>query len=213
MVASEIDMPQALEISAVAERVKETELTIPDPFDPTRLRLSQDFGANVGVRKLLTTVPVRKPAKEWFIQTHPDPAYRILTTVLELKEDRELYLVDPSLRDALGTESTVSPRQLVTTINRQGVLFLWPIRLPGPDGKIDDWNRSAAEAADRAKGKWVRVAANLILGAYEILEATAVLTPPEWPTIPFREILRIAFKDKFNDALDHPILKKLRGEL
>jgi len=34
-----------------------------DPFNPDRLRLSQDFASAVGVRKLLTTVPVRKPSK------------------------------------------------------------------------------------------------------------------------------------------------------
>ena len=39
----------------------------------------------------------------------------------------------------------------MTAINRQGVLFLWPIRLPGADGKIDDWSRSAMDAADEAK--------------------------------------------------------------
>ena len=33
-----------------------------DPFDPERLRLSQDFAATVGVKKALLTVPVRKPS-------------------------------------------------------------------------------------------------------------------------------------------------------
>src|SRR5215470_7174713 len=61
-----------------------------DPFDPARLRLTQNFVTSVGVKKAIVTIPVRKPAKEWFIQTHPDPAYRIETAVLELKEDREL---------------------------------------------------------------------------------------------------------------------------
>lgn len=65
-----------------------------DPFDPDRLRLSQDFASAVGVRKLLTTVPVRKPSNEWWVRTHTDPAYRLPTAVLELKEDREIYLVN-----------------------------------------------------------------------------------------------------------------------
>src|SRR5271166_3792977 len=54
----------------------------PDPFDPARLRLSQDYLAAAGVKKLLTTVPVRKPSKEWFVRCHPDPAYRIETCVI-----------------------------------------------------------------------------------------------------------------------------------
>jgi hypothetical protein len=183
----------------------------PDPFDPARLRLSQNFGAAVGVRKLLTTVPVRKPAREWFVRTHHDGAYRLTTAVLESKEDREVYLVDPGLWPSLASETTFSPRLLVLTVNRQGTTFLWPVRLPGPDGKIDDWNRSAAEAAEMARDEWVRVSANMSLGAYDIAVASHQ-AEPVWPVEPMREILRVAFRGKFIDSWDHPVLRRLRGE-
>lgn len=182
-----------------------------DPFDPAKLRLSQDFSASAGVRKLINTVPVRKPSKEWFVQAHPD--YRLETSVLELKEDNEIYLVAPALRESLVGEATIGPRLLVTAMNRQNVLFLWPIRLPGIDGKIDAWSESSLDASKRAIGKWIRVSANMSLGAYEICEATGSLSEPQWPTLPFAEILRIAFKDRlYIDTIDHPVLKKLRGE-
>jgi len=189
-----------------------TDDAAPDPFDPGRLRLSQDFAAGLGVKKALLTVPVRKSSKEWWVQTHPDESYRIQTAVLELKEDRELYLVDPALWEELATESTFGPRALFTTITRQGVVLLWPIRLPGPDGKIDEWNRSALEAATMAVGQWVRVAPNMNLGANEVYTASADLPAPEWPGIPFAELLRVAFRDRYLDTLDHPVLKRLRGE-
>ncbi len=124
-----------------------------DPFDLSRLRLTQDFVAAAGVKKILNTIPCRKPSKEWFVQTHPDPAYRIQTCVVELKEDSETYLVNPSLWPELASESTFSPRALITAMNRQGVLFIWPIRLPGSDGRLDEWSRSAMEAATLAGGK------------------------------------------------------------
>ena len=184
----------------------------PDPFDPARLRLSQDYAATLGVRKALLTVPVRKPAREWWVQTHPDESYRLNTAVLELKEDRETYLVAPTLWPDLATEATFSPRALVTSITRQGVLFIWPIRLPGSDGRIDDWNRSALEAASMARGQWVRVAANMSLGAYDVFRATADLPAPVWPQTPFAELLRVAFKDHYIADLDHPVLRRLRGE-
>ena len=72
----------------------------PDPFDPARLRLSQDFAAGLGVTKVLTQVPVRKPTKESFVQVHPHDNFRMPTTVIELKEDREMYIVAPELREA-----------------------------------------------------------------------------------------------------------------
>jgi hypothetical protein len=183
----------------------------PDLFaDLSQLRLSQDFASSVGVKKALLTVPVRKPAKEWFIRCHPD--LRIETCVVELKEDREVYLVAPALWPELAAESTFGPRALYAAMNRQAVLFVWPIRLPGPDGKIDDWNRSALEAAAMAETRWVRVLSNMALGAYDVFEATADWPEPEWPDVPFNELLRVAFKGRVIDSLDHPVLRRLRGE-
>jgi len=183
-----------------------------DPFDPERLRLSQDFAATVGVKKALITVPVRKPANEWWIRVHPDESYRVETAVVELKEDREVYLIDPTLWPELSTEATFGPRALFTAVNRQGVLFLWPIRLPGPDGKTNEWNRSSLEATTLATKTWVRVMSNMSLGAYEVFEATADIPEPIWPEQSFGELLKIAFKDKFIRKPDHPVLQKLRGE-
>ncbi|MCZ6651777.1 MAG: hypothetical protein O7D91_01985 [Planctomycetota bacterium] len=185
----------------------------PDPFDPARFRLSQDFQSTLGVKKALLTVPVRKPSKEWWVQTHPDAAYWMETMVLELKEDREVYLVEPELWSELATESTFVPKALILTINRQQVPILWPIRLPGADGKLDDWNRSAIEAAKMAQGQWVRVQANMSLGAYDVYQATGDLSAPDWPEPSMAELLRVAFKNYHITTQDHPVLRKLRGEL
>ena len=186
--------------------------TGPDPFDPEALRLSQDFSSSLGVKKALLSVPVRKPSREWFIRVHPEESYRLQTAVLELKETREVYLVAPALWSELAGESTFSPRALYTAVNRQGVVFLWQIRLPGPDGRVDEWSRSSLEAASLAVSKWVRLQANLSLGAYDVAYAEH-LPDPEWPDLPFRELLRIAFKDRFIQSLDHPVLRQLRGEV
>jgi hypothetical protein len=65
----------------------------PDPFDPASLRISGEMSATLGVKKALLTVPTRKPDKSWFVRVHPDDAYHLSTAVIELKEDRETYLV------------------------------------------------------------------------------------------------------------------------
>jgi hypothetical protein len=130
-----------------------------------------------------------------------------------LKEDRETFLVAPALWRELAEETTFSPRLLVTAINRQGVLFLWPIRLPGADGKIDDWSRSAMDAADEAKSRWVRITANMGLGAYDVAIASGLASEPSWPGLAFQEIIRIAFRDKMISDRSHPVLQRLRGEV
>jgi hypothetical protein len=182
-----------------------------DPFaDLGKLRLSQDFAATLGVKKLLTTVPVRKPSGQEFIRVHPGETYRLPTTVLELKDEREMYLVARELWGELPGE--LKPVALYTTVNRQGVVFLWPVRLPSEDGRIDEWNRSALEAAERAAQRWVRVKANMSLGAYEIFEATGNLPEPKWPDCDFKTLLETAFKVRYIDSVDHPVIRRLRGE-
>ena len=49
-----------------------------DPFDLAKLRVPQDFLAETPVKKLLTTVPVRKPGPQDFVRVHPSAAYRDL---------------------------------------------------------------------------------------------------------------------------------------
>ncbi len=119
--------------------------------------------------------------------------------------------MDPSIWSELPGE--IIPEVLFTTINRQGVVFLWPIRLPGEDGRHNPWHRSALEAAQLATKQWVRVAANMSLGAYDVFEATGDFPEPEWPNISFKEILQIAFRDTYIQSLDHPVIRRLRGEL
>jgi hypothetical protein len=187
-----------------------TDTPAPNPFDPNSLRLEQNFAETVGVKKLLTTVPVRKPNKQDFVRVHPDPAYRLTpAAIIELKEDREVYLVRPAMAPELPGE--FAPATLFLTTNRQNVLHLWPVKLPGPDGKHNEWHRSAAEAAERAMDRWVRITANLSLGAYEISQATGELPQPTWPDFPFAEILEIAFRGHIVDRADHPLIRRLRG--
>ena len=185
----------------------------PNPFDPARLRLPQDYGSALGVKKALITVPVTKPSKEWWVRVHPDHDYRVETAVIELKEDNETYLVEPSLWPELAMESTFSPRALFTAINLRDVTFLWPVRLPGPDGKLDQWSRSRLKAAQMAASQWVRVEPNMSLGAYEVSETSANLAEPQWPDVTFDKLLELAFKDRYIDSLDHPVLRQLRGEI
>jgi hypothetical protein len=148
-----------------------------NPFDPERLRIGLNFTEGVGVKKIINTVPVRKPNKQDFIRVHPDEAFRLAVAVIDLRDDRETYLVLPEIaRDIPGEYAMV---MLYTCIARSGVLFFWPVKLPGSDGRQTDWARSEAEAAEMAMKRWVRIRANLNLGAYEASEATGIIPDPE----------------------------------
>jgi hypothetical protein len=184
----------------------------PNPFDPASLRLSQDFAANLGVREILVSIPVDKPRGEWFCRVHPSDVYSLPTYVVELKADREVYLVDRTLWPALAGEPTFSPRAIYTAINRQGLLFLWPCRLPGSDGKSPDWITLPLEAVRQAKVGWTRFFWDAGQSRHRIVQAQADLGEPQWPDVSFSNLLKLGFKDRFINTLDHPVLRKLRGE-
>jgi hypothetical protein len=180
-----------------------------DPFDLANLRLDQSFIETAGVRKILATVPVGKPHPQDFVRVRPEPEFRENVAAIEWAEDREFFIITPHVvREIPGDCVFIT---LYTCINRQGVVRLWPVKLPGPDGRVIEWHRSAAEAAERATRNWVRLKANRALGAYEIFEAVSTIAEPEWPEATFQELLRIGFRDRLIDRLDHPILAKLRG--
>jgi hypothetical protein len=173
------------------------------------LRLNPSFIETAGVKKLLTTVPVKRPSPQDFVRVHPAPGYRENFAMVDLKDDREEYLVLPAILPDLSGEVVL--KTIFTAINRQGVTFLWPVRLPARDDRRTDWPRSAREAAELAMTRWVRMKANMSLGAYEITTTESVIADPVWPELSFQELVSIAFRGRIITTLDHPVIKRLRG--
>jgi hypothetical protein len=192
-----------------AEKTEKAEEAKQDNFNLESLRLDQSF-LETSVKKLLLTVPVRRrPSNQDFIRVHPDPAYRANLAIVELRDEREIYLLQPHI--ARGLPGEFSLATIYTAVNRQGVCFLWPVKLPMPDGRVIEWHRAAAEAAELAMTRWVRVKANMSLGAYDIIAAQGVIPDPVWPEEPFEELLRLGFRSYFVSSFDHPLVKRLIG--
>jgi hypothetical protein len=180
-----------------------------EEFDLNGLRLSQSFTETAGVKKLLRTVPVRKPHPQDYVRVHPNADYRADFAMIELKDEREEYIVRG--RDLIGElTGEIMPKTLFTAISRQGVVFLWPVRLP-VEGKQMEWHRSMREAAEIGVKQWVRVKANMSLGAYEMSVAESTMAEPIWPEVTFQELIKLAFRDRLISTIDHPVIKRLRG--
>lgn len=180
-------------------------------YDLEAMRLPQNFGGIAGVKKVLTTVPCRKPSNQIFIRVHPDEAWSMTAAVLQLKEDGECYLVLPELYVELAQE--VRPKMLYTGMTRDGNPFLWPVNMPGDDGRLDSWSQSAHTAANLAKKNWVRLVANRTVGAYDVMQATNLVEEPVWPELTFGGLINLAFRDKVIDSTNHVIVRRLRGEM
>jgi hypothetical protein len=179
--------------------------------DLSKLRIGQNFNETIGVRRALLHVPIKKPSRQDFIRVHQDENMRLPVSMIDLKDEGEMFLVHPELAQQIPGE--IVPKILTTAINRQGVLFLWPITMDLNDERTrkNHWNESARAAAELATTKWIRVASNLSLGAYDTFVATGSLPEPQWPELTFEAILRIAFKDNYISSADHPVIKRLLG--
>lgn len=180
-------------------------------LDLKALRLPANYGAMLGVKKLLTNVPVGKPKKPQFFRTHADKDMAFAAMLLEQKETRETYLILPDV--AQGVSELVRPMQLHAAIDRQGNVFLIPVPLPDEAGSRNQWHESLAQAVELAKVAWLRIAANLPLGAYDVYKAEGTLPEPEWPEYSIDEIVQVAFRGKIITNFEHPVIQTLLGKI
>jgi hypothetical protein len=150
------------------------------------LRLSADAAAVVGTSEILSHVPIRKPNRHEFFRTRPEPGMWFDTGVFEDKEERETFFVTPAMREALVGE--IKPVLLVPTMTRQGVLLLWPLKLP-TEGPGRSWAETARQAAELAKTKWVRIAPDMGLGGYRIYQVSCPI--PSGRTSHCRRLCRL----------------------
>jgi hypothetical protein len=139
----------------------------PDPFNIAALRLPPSFEETAGVRKMVTTVPVRKPHSQEWVRVHPGEDYRNDFATIHLKQDNEFYIVMPHLIEDLRSELIFMT--IYTAINKAGGVFLWPIRRLGGDsrGPGYSWHRSAHEAAAAAMKRLTRVSSGKEKGTPE----------------------------------------------
>ena len=173
------------------------------------LRIDQSYaGGAVGVKKPLMTVPVRKPGKSDFFRVHPE--HMLDCYVVELKAEREHYFVLPNIAPILA--EFVEPVRLRYCVTRAGTAFLWPVKLPKEDRRADAWRQSAAEAATLAETKWLRLSADMNLGAYQPHVAMADLGEPKWPEEPWPTVVKIALRDRKIDSEDHAVVRELLGQ-
>lgn len=180
-------------------------------IDLNSLRLPPNYGETLGVKKLLTTVPVGRPKKPQFFRIHPSEEMTFPAQILENKEARESYVVVADVAQEIS--ELVRAVMLHAAIDRQNNVFLIPVPLPGEDGVRNPWHESLAQAVERAKQKWIRIAANMHVGGYDVYEAEGKLPDPEWPKEGMGKLIKVAFRGNIIEDLDHSVVQQLLGKV
>jgi hypothetical protein len=183
-----------------------------DIFDDVeRLRFKLDVG---GLTKPeLVSMGAHRPGKWVYFRCHPDPEMSVAMLMLKDDDiDGTFYGVANELSDILLGELEIArPMVLKLCVTRGGTPFWWPIS--AATARPNSWSQSASRCCDIARGQWIRVQSSREGGTYVPHVAAGDFGEPRWPDKTLGELLRIAFGDKFIADLNHPILKKLRGEL
>jgi len=177
-------------------------------IDLSTVRLSQNFHQMSKTEKLLTHVPVKRPPKHQFIRVHPDESYRLEAMVIEIDGD-ETYLLHPSVAGLFP--DLARPVRLHLYVTRTHAIGLWPLKLPAEDGKTNPWHSSAAEAAEIAMERWIRLTSNRDMGCYDVIAAEGMIVDPKWPEKTMSELINKAFAQRYVDSEDHPLVKELLG--
>lgn len=190
--------------------------TAVDPFDPAAFAVSPQALAalqgDICVVPQLTGISVWKPDKQAFFRVSPDPAFAITVPLLELKQERETYLVLPAIAMHLPGDCAMKELRLCQT--RQGVLFLWPLAVidEGEKRQRNEWHTSARQVAATATRQWVRMSADMSAGRYNMAIATGLTGDPVWPETTMRDLLELAFgKERTITEMGHPLVKRLLG--
>jgi len=180
-------------------------------FNIESLKLTQEYANHFGVKRKITNVSIRKPRKDEFFRVHSDENWQLQTLMLDVKSEGEMYILSPDLMHILP--DLAKPVSLHTAIDRQGNAFIIPLPLPSLDGRRNPWHDSLHQVILAAKKDWVRCAANIALGGYDLYVAENLHEEPVWPEIGFSELLAIACRTRLIKDEQHPVIQQLLGML
>jgi hypothetical protein len=180
-------------------------------LDLKSLIVSDDFDPN-DETEVLQRVDVRKPKKQEYVRVHTSPEMCITIAAVITEENQETYLVPPDMRVNVANEYVVI--RLHVAMNRDGEVFLWPLKLQAVGARPNPWTESMARAIATAKQDWVRVSANMAGQRYNIQVANNQQIGNPWrENLSMEDLVSSAFEGRVIDTDDHPVIRKLRGEV
>jgi hypothetical protein len=194
------------------------EITTPDllnPYRPEDLWIDPaKIHAVAATKKIVTTIPVRKPNKHEFFRVHPAEEFWRLVALLEW--ERNLYVIHPAIVPQMDPDD-IFYAYLCLAVSVSGQPFFWPVKVSKPD-RTNQWNDSALLLAKKAIESWVKIRSRQEdgkgQGHYAGEEPIGNFGKPVWPELTQKQLYDIAFKDgRIIDRVDHLVIQKLTGQV
>lgn len=195
--------------SDAGENLNKIDLNLDDEVNLEEFTYREDFVAGSKLQGEITFVPVRRPDPQSWVYITSKSEMRANVPVLELKQQRETYLVRPEVAACLDGET--SHRMLVPYADRDGGFFLWAVRFTDARGNPDSWSISAQRICTEYTDRWIKIKSKMSTGCYDVIIAPIEIPPPEWPAGGLQFLVNRAFKNKIINSLDDPVIKRLKG--
>jgi hypothetical protein len=194
-------------------------ITVGNPLSAADLAIDQSHMEEFAMTEEgPSEVTCAKPPKGTFFAVCPETNTRWQNRrfyFMLVVEDRDPYLVAPviaKLKKAQG-EDTIRPVLIVRYVTMAGDEGLWALKLDPPDGKSNQWNRSAMKALKVAdEGKWVRLFSGKGQYTHTVSPKSFEQTPPRMTSRTFDELINSAFpSEQVVTTLDHEIWDALEN--
>ena len=177
--------------------------------DLSSLRLSSEVTEGIQSTRIVTSVSFASPGSKGFFRSRGTALgpFAILTD----PDSKDVFVLpEKTIVEAMGQHRLAYVFAAITRLNDP----FFVVRKVSQDGRENPWSTSLEIAIQESRCKWVRATANMSAQRYDVFIAKGDLPEPEWPEGKSNEdLLRMAVGDRIIRTSDHPVLKKLRGEV
>lgn len=197
-------LPKSPLVTSVAAAIPSAPISIGD------MRLDKlSYGDSFAVKKMLVSVPVRKPLKTVFFRVKDGDEWEFPALILTIKESNESYIVTREIAEIVP--GMVRAEMLYLSVDRKGNPVLINVPLPDETGRRNNWHESLLQAVVMARTNWVRISANMSASCNDVLIAENVPDVPHWPEQTMEQLVEIAFRGKIITDINHPLIQGLLG--
>jgi hypothetical protein len=174
------------------------------------------------VKKSRLSIEEGKPEPDVWYRVNPDSDFIVPADILQVKQAvkgkggkassgsrRKMnFYISPFIVDGILADDRyntfVKPCTLYVPYCEGLGNLIWVVR----DAE-DDWAISEQDAVLTGMNEWTRIVAGA--NSFRTITCAGKTTVPKFPTQSMGELLQAAFKNKFIDSLEHPVLVALRG--
>jgi hypothetical protein len=175
-------------------------------YDPEYIRSAPNYAESVSLN-VTNELLVRRPNKLAPMRIHPSPTYRVFTHFVELRDENEIYLVAPELV-AQAPPGVLTGATLVLWVNQEMRPYLMIVPEPPEKGSARKSAQSLKECVEWGMKYWIRIAWDKDIRRFQAFKIKYDMPEPKWPTEPFKQLIKRAFKDTLIKSTDHPVWRK-----